>query len=53
MNIKKRRRLTDIENRLVDTTGDIGRGNTGMVEWEVQTTECRIGSKDVVHNTRI
>ena len=38
---KKRGRLTDIENKLVVTSGIRGRGNIGVGELEVQIIECK------------
>ena len=46
-----RSRLTDIENKLVGTTGErVGRGSIGVGEWEVQTIGCKIGYKVFVQN---
>ena len=41
MYITKRNRLTDIENKLVVTSGEKGRGNTGVAVWEIQTIGVR------------
>ena len=41
LNITKQR-LSDIENKLVVTSGEWGRGYRGVNEWEVQTIECKI-----------
>ena len=36
---------TDIEKKLVVTSGEWGRGNIGVRQWEVQTIGCKIGSR--------
>ena len=53
VNITKKKRLTDIENKLVVTSEEreVGRGNLGVGEWEVQTLGCKIGYKDVLYST--
>ena len=48
--ILKRSRLTDIENKLVVTSGE--GGNIGVGEWELQPIGCKIGYKDVLYNMR-
>ena len=41
VNKTKRRRFTDIENRVVVISGEGGEGNTGEGAWEGQTTGVR------------
>ena len=36
---------------MVTSGGGGVEGSTGVREWEVQTTVCKIGYKDVLHNT--
>ena len=33
------------------TSGEEGEGNAEMGEWEVQSTGCKIGCRDVLYNT--
>ena len=43
VNITKRSRLTDLENKLVVTSVGLGDKETGV--WEVQTSGCKMSSR--------
>ena len=45
----KKRRLTDIGDKLEVTLVRVS--NTIVEKWEVQTTGCKIGYKDILYNT--
>ena len=49
---KLRSRLTDIENKLVVTSGRWG-DNIGVEDWEAQTIGCKIGSRKYCTTWRI
>ena len=49
---KKRSTLTDTENQLVLTSWGRGAGRIWMGLWEAQSTEGKIGYKNVLYNTR-
>ena len=48
MNIPKRSRLTDIENRTSGSQGGVG--NIGGWEQKEQTIGCKIGYKNILYN---
>ena len=54
VNITKKSKLTDIENKQVVTSGWVGgggrRSNIGVGEQEVQTTGFKIGLNNVLYN---
>lgn len=52
MNITKRNKLTDIENRLMITSREGGSGDISVRKWYVQTVWYKIGCKDIPHNMR-
>ena len=51
VNIRKIKRLKDIENKLVVMSGEERRENIALKEWEVQIIGCTISSKMVLYNT--